>query len=94
MAVFGQNYANYVKSQKSAWIGFLVLNVPYFVPSFGKIVGAVSEKLPLRTDGRTNGGDSIGPFGFQPGTKNIAKYFGFILKMTPKNHTHSIFFSE
>ena len=54
---------------------FLVLNVPYFEPSFEKIVGAVSEKLPLRTheqtDGRTNGGDSIGLFGFQPGTNNL-----------------------
>ena len=63
------------KSQKSAWIGFLVLNVPYFVPSFGKIVGAVSENEPERTDertnGRTNGGDSIGPFGFQPGTNKL-----------------------
>ena len=38
--------AKYVKSQKSAWIGFLVLNVPYFVRRFGKIIGAVSEKLP------------------------------------------------
>ena len=44
--------AKYVNSQKSAWIGFLVLNVLYFMPSFGKIVGAVSEKLPLRTDAR------------------------------------------
>ena len=50
-------------------MGFLGLNVPYIVPSFGKIVGAVSEKLPLRT----GGGDSIGPFGFQPGT-NISAF--------------------
>ena len=53
----------------------MALNVPYFMPSFRKIVGAVSEKL-LRTDGRTHGrthgGDFIGPFGFQPGTNNIA----------------------
>ena len=48
--VFCQNYENYVKSQKSAWIGFLVLNVPYFMPSFGKIVGAVSENEPGRTE--------------------------------------------
>ena len=60
-----------MKSRKSAWIGFLVLNVPYFVPSFGKIVRAVSENELGRTDGRTDGGDSIGPFGFQPGTKKI-----------------------
>ena len=42
LTVFGQNEAKNLKSQKSAWIGFLVLNVPYFVTSFGKIVGAVS----------------------------------------------------
>ena len=41
------------------------------MPSFGKIVGAVSENEPERTDERTDGGDSIGPFGFQPGTNNI-----------------------
>ena len=39
-------------------------------------VGAVSEKLPFRTNGQTNermnGGDSIGPFGFQPGTNKDA----------------------
>ena len=64
-------WAKYVKSHKSAWIGFLVLNVPYFVPSFGKTVGAVSENEPGRTDERTDGGDSIGPFGFQPGTNYI-----------------------
>ena len=53
-AYFMQNLRNVVKYQKSAWIGFLVLNVPYFMPSFRKIVGAVSEKL-FRTDGRTDG---------------------------------------
>ena len=42
------------------------------MPSFGKIVRAVSENEPERTDG----GDSIGPFGFQPGTnKNDFLYF-------------------
>ena len=45
--VFGQNYENDVKNKKSAWIGFLVLNVPYFVPSFGKIVGAHSSERVL-----------------------------------------------
>ena len=53
---FCQNEAKYVKTQKSAWIGFLVLNVPYFVPTFGKIVEAVSEKLPFRTNERTRFG--------------------------------------
>ena len=43
LCFFCQNDANYVKSKKSARIGFLV---PYLVPSFGKIVGAVSEQLP------------------------------------------------
>ena len=37
------------------------------MPSFGKIVRAVSENEPKRTDGS----DSIGPFGFQPGTNLI-----------------------
>ena len=36
-----------------------------------KIVGAVSENEPGRTNGRTDGGDSIGPFGFQPGTNKV-----------------------
>ena len=49
-----QNLGNNVKYQKSAWIGFLALHVPYFIPSFRKIVGAVSKKL-FRTDGRTDG---------------------------------------
>ena len=49
---FCQNEAKYVKSQKSAWIVFLVLNVSYFVPSFEKIVCAVSKNEPGRTDGR------------------------------------------
>ena len=44
--VFGQNDENDVKYQKSAWIGFLVLNVAYFMPSFRKIGVTVSEKLP------------------------------------------------
>ena len=48
--VFGQNDENDVKYKKSAWIGFLALNVPYFMRSFRKIVGAVSEKLPERTE--------------------------------------------
>ena len=52
---FCQNEEKFVKSQKSAWIFFLVLNVPYFVPSFRKIVGAVSENEPEHTDERTNG---------------------------------------
>ena len=42
--------------------------------SFRKIGVTVSEKLPLRT----NGGDSIGPFGFQPGTKK-RQYLGLDL---------------
>ena len=81
MAIFGpfwpyfmQNLRNNVKNQKSAWNIFLVLLDPYFMQNFRKIVGAVSEKLPEqthgRTDGRTDGGYFIGPFGFQPGTKN------------------------
>ena len=53
-AYFMQNLRNVVKYKKSAWIGFLAFNVPYFMPSFIKIVGAVSEKL-FRTDGRTDG---------------------------------------
>ena len=36
LTVFGQNKAKYVKSRKSAWIGFLVLNVPYFKGKFRK----------------------------------------------------------
>ena len=40
------------------------------MPSFGKIVGAVSENEPEHMNAQTNGGDSIGPFGFQPGTNN------------------------
>ena len=51
---FMQNLRNDVKYQKSAWIGFLALHVHYFMPSFRKIVGAVSEKL-FRTDARTHG---------------------------------------
>ena len=50
LTVFGQNDENDVKYQKSAWIGFLALNVPYFMRSSRKIVGAVSEKLPELTD--------------------------------------------
>ena len=46
---------------------FLLLNVPYFMPSFRKIIGAVSEKLLERTDERAERGDSIGHFGFQTG---------------------------
>ena len=42
------------KYKKCVWIRFLALNVPYFMQSFGKIVGAVSEKL-LQTHARTHG---------------------------------------
>ena len=59
LTVFAKNDQNDAKYQKSAWIGFLVLNVPYFIPSFRKIVGAVSEKLPEQTNGQTERGDSI-----------------------------------
>ena len=60
------------KYQKSAWYIFLALNVPYFMPSFRKIVGAVSEIIHYgRTDGCTDGGYFIGPFGFQPGTNKL-----------------------
>ena len=61
------------------------------MPSFGKIVGAVSENEPERTDERTNGGDSIGPFGFQPGTNNecvISKIYIFLLQ--PWENTYKI----
>ena len=59
-----QNLRNNVKYKKSTWIYFVPINVPNFMPNFRKIRVAVSEKQPLRTDG----GDLIGPFGFQPGT--------------------------
>ena len=81
LTVFRKMTENDGKYQKSAWIRFLALNVPYFMPSFRKIVGAVSEKLLRtdgRTDGRTHGGDFIGPFGFQPGT-NKQLYLGLDL---------------
>ena len=48
-----QNLGNNVKYKKSAWIGFLALHVPYFIPSFRKNFGAVSEEL-LRTDAHTD----------------------------------------
>ena len=66
-----KNLRNNVKYEKSAWIRFVPINVPNFMPNFRKIRGAVSEKQPLQTDGRTDGGDFIGPFGFQPGTKKF-----------------------
>ena len=47
---------------------------PNFMPNFRKIVRAVSEINPSQTDertnGRTDGTDSISPFGLQPGTNN------------------------
>ena len=43
---------------------------PNFIPNFGKILGAVFEICrDVRTHVRTHGTDSIGPFGFKPGTK-------------------------
>ena len=62
LAIFGpfwpyfmQNLRNYVKNKKSAWIRFLALIVPYFMPCFRKIVGAVSEIIRnARTHGRTD----------------------------------------
>ena len=83
LTVFRKITENDGKYQKSAWYNFLPLNVPYFMPNFRKIVGAVSEiirdgRTNGRTDGRTNGGYFIGPFGFQLGTKN-QKNFRFRL---------------
>ena len=70
LRVFGQNEENGVKYQKSAQYIFLPLHVSDFILSFRKIVWAVSERIRYeRTDGLTDGGDFIGPFGFQPGTK-------------------------
>ena len=72
LTVFRKMTENDGKYQKSAWYIFLLLNVPYFMQSFRKILGAVSEKLPEQTDRLTERGDSIGPFGLQPGTnKNV-----------------------
>ena len=50
---------------------FLALLSPNFMPSFGKIVGAVFEICRYaRTHARTDGGYFTAPFGFQPGTNN------------------------
>ena len=73
MSGFRENEA---KNQKSAWYIFLPLFVPYFMKKIRKIVGAVSEiNRPERTDERTNGGDFIDPFGFQPGTKKTVIFY-------------------
>ena len=44
--------------------------------NFRKILRAVSEISEGRTDGRTDGTDSIGPLGLRPGTnkKNINNF--------------------
>ena len=62
MSGFGENGQ---KSQKSGRATFLTLFTPNFVPSFGKILGAVSEIIRVgctdaRTDGRTDNTDIIG----------------------------------
>ena len=52
LAKIGQNENFYQKSGRAI---FLPLLSPNFMPSFRKIVGAVSEINSLRTDGRTDG---------------------------------------
>ena len=51
LAKIGQNEKFYQKSGRAI---FLPLLSPNFMPSFRKIVGAVSEINSLRTDGRTD----------------------------------------
>ena len=51
LAKIGQNEEFYQKSGRAI---FLPLLSPNFMPSFRKIVGAVSEINSLRTDGRTD----------------------------------------
>ena len=47
---------------------FLIFLTPNFIPNFGKILGAVSEICrSVRTYGRTDGGDIIGPAVFNLG---------------------------
>ena len=76
LTVFGVFSENDVIYQKSAWCIFSALNVPYFMQNFRKIVGAVSEIIRyVRTNERTDGGEIIGPFGFQPGT-NKRQFLG------------------
>jgi hypothetical protein len=60
------------KSQKRGRAMFLTYFTPNFKPSFGKILGAVSEIncntwTNARTDGRTDRPDFIGPYRFSTG---------------------------
>ena len=71
MAIFLQMSGfreNGQKSQKSGRATFLTFLTPNFVPSFGKILGAVSEIIRNRhTHKRTHKPDFIGPFRFSTG---------------------------
>jgi hypothetical protein len=68
-------FAKTGRNLKKATVLFLTFFTPNFMPSFGKILGAVSEiirngRMDARMHGRTDKPDYIGSFGFQPGTKN------------------------
>ena len=70
-AKFGQN-ENF--SKKSGRAIFLQLLTPNFMPSFGKILGAVSEincVTDARTDARTDKGDIIEPVAFAGSTSPV-----------------------
>ena len=61
LAKIGQNENFYQKSGRAIFLPLLSRN---FMPSFRKIVGAVSEINSLRTDGRTHKSDITEPFAF------------------------------
>ena len=69
LTVFGQNDKNDVKYKKIRLDKFFGIKMS---PTSCQVSEKLLERFPRNCrDRRTDGGDSIRPFGFQPGTNNI-----------------------